>query len=422
MISYVKKFTHSGFVRNVAIVATGTAGAQAIAMAFVPIITRLYGPETFGILGTFTAILEILIPLAALSYPIAIVLPRRNEDAHNLVKLSLLIALFMSIITTIIVTTYGNSLAERLNLQDISPYLLLLPAGMFFSVCMAVSNQLAIRKKIFKIRAKSTIIQSFVINVIKSALGFVNPTATILITTTISSYLLSALMLWPSTRNKNELTEQIDEYKKTNTELLIEYKDFALYRTPQALLNSIGQSLPILMLSSLFGPAAAGFYALSRTVLFVPSTLLGQSVADVFYPKFVEVIHSGENGRRLLLKTCSSLAAIGSLPYLSLILLGPWLFSIIFGAAWLEAGEYARWMSAWLYLVLVTRPIIAAIPALSLQGFFLAFELLALIVRTGSIFAGYWINESALAAVIAFSLCNILIYAILACIVIQKSK
>jgi len=45
----------SKFVRNVAIVATGTAGAQAITMAFSPINTRLYGPEAFGILGTFTA-------------------------------------------------------------------------------------------------------------------------------------------------------------------------------------------------------------------------------------------------------------------------------------------------------------------------------------------------------------------------------
>lgn len=422
MISLVKKFTRSGFVRNVAIVATGTAGAQAIAMAFVPIITRLYGPETFGILGTFTAILEILLPLAALSYPIAIVLPRKNRDADNLVKISLIIAFFMSIITTVIIAIFGNSLVESFNLQDISPYLLFLPAGMFFSVCMTVSNQLAIRKKIFKIRAKSTIIQSLVINIIKSALGFIKPSATILITTTVSSYLLSAIMLWPSARSKKEITIQEDKYKKTNTELLIEYKDFAVYRTPQALLNSIGQSLPILMLSSLFGPAAAGFYALSRTVLFVPSTLLGQSVADVFYPKFVEVIHNGGDGKKLLLKTCFSLAAIGSLPYLSLILLGPWIFSIIFGAAWLEAGEYARWMSAWLYLVLVTRPIIAAIPALSLQGFFLVFEVLALIVRAASIFVGYWINESALAAVIAFSSCNILIYGVLACIVIQKSK
>lgn len=59
MLNYAKRLTKSKFVRNVAIVATGTAGAQAITMAFAPIITRLYGPEAFGLLGTFMAILAI---------------------------------------------------------------------------------------------------------------------------------------------------------------------------------------------------------------------------------------------------------------------------------------------------------------------------------------------------------------------------
>jgi O-antigen/teichoic acid export membrane protein len=65
-------------VRNVTIVASGTAGAQVITMAFAPLITRLYGPEAFGLLGTFVAILGIVTPLAALTYPIAIVLPKSD--------------------------------------------------------------------------------------------------------------------------------------------------------------------------------------------------------------------------------------------------------------------------------------------------------------------------------------------------------
>ncbi|UCZ56541.1 hypothetical protein LGV61_12545 [Desulfurispirillum indicum] len=39
------KLYNSKFIRNVAIVASGTAAAQAITMAFAPIITRIYGPE-----------------------------------------------------------------------------------------------------------------------------------------------------------------------------------------------------------------------------------------------------------------------------------------------------------------------------------------------------------------------------------------
>src|SRR5690606_33706852 len=65
-----------------------------------------------------------------------------------------------------------------------------------------------------------------------------------------------------------------------------EYRDFPLYRAPQAVLNAASQSLPILMLTSFFSPSIAGFYTLTRTVLALPATLLGSSVQSVFYPHF----------------------------------------------------------------------------------------------------------------------------------------
>jgi O-antigen/teichoic acid export membrane protein len=89
---FISRTYKSKFVRNVAVVASGTAGAQAITMAFSPIITRLYGPEAFGLLGTFMAIVAVVTPLAALSYPIAIVLPKEDIDARGIAKLSAYIA------------------------------------------------------------------------------------------------------------------------------------------------------------------------------------------------------------------------------------------------------------------------------------------------------------------------------------------
>ncbi|WP_291346906.1 NAD-dependent epimerase/dehydratase family protein [Desulfobacula sp.] len=72
--------------------AGGTAGAQAIAMVFSPVVTRLYGPEIYGLLGTFLAITSMISPVVALSYPIAIVLPKEDSDAKGIVRLSIYIA------------------------------------------------------------------------------------------------------------------------------------------------------------------------------------------------------------------------------------------------------------------------------------------------------------------------------------------
>src|SRR5699024_11588126 len=76
------KLTKKPFVRHVAIVATGTAAAQAVTMLLSPLITRLYGPQAYGLMGLFAAIVGIIAPIAALTYSFAIVFPNRNSDAR----------------------------------------------------------------------------------------------------------------------------------------------------------------------------------------------------------------------------------------------------------------------------------------------------------------------------------------------------
>ncbi|WP_409498717.1 lipopolysaccharide biosynthesis protein [Pseudomonas fragi] len=421
MFNKIRQLTQSKFARNVAVVATGTAGAQAIAMAFSPAITRIYGPETFGAMGTFIAIFEMVSPLAALSYPLAMVLPKQDSDAIGLAKISLWIALLTSLITALVLILFKTPIVETFNLHAIEPYLLILPVTMLFSVLMTISSQWTIRKKLFNLKAKSAILQAFIIGLMKAGLGLLNPSAIILIGTTSFGYLLQAILIGVGIREKKKEDKPSKHSNYEATGLLKQYKDFAYYRTPQIFLNSVGQSLPILMLANLFTPAAVGFYVLARTVLFVPSNLIGTSVAEVFYPKFVETIRNGESGKKLLVKACATLAVIGSLPYLVLIAFGPWLFALIFGADWKEAGEYSRWMSIWLFVVLVTRPIIAAIPALSLQGLFLAFEAIAVLIRVLAILIGYLWMGTALGAVIAFSLSNAIIYAALTILIIRKA-
>src|SRR5690625_3902769 len=130
----IKRLLNSRFVRNVLLVATGTAGAQAITMAFSPIITRLYGPEAYGLLGTFSAVLSIAMPIAALTYPIAIVLPKRDDDARGIAKLSVLLALLICLVVATVLLLGGQPIARLLDLEAISAFLLLIPFAMFLNV------------------------------------------------------------------------------------------------------------------------------------------------------------------------------------------------------------------------------------------------------------------------------------------------
>lgn len=424
MIAYAKRLTASKFVRNIAIVATGTAGAQAIALAFAPIITRLYGPEAFGVLGTYTAILAVLTPLAALSYPIAIVLPKRDADAIGIAKLSLGIAVFMSLLAALTVLLLKAPIVNAFNLQAIEPFILLLPLAMLFSAIMAVMSQWVIRKKLFKIKAKVAILQALWLNSAKAGVGLFSPLAVVLIVLATLGSALHALMLWTGVRKSPNGDMSIAGHQEpaiSAKALAWRHRDFAYYRTPQIVLNAASRSMPVLMLASFFGPAVAGFYALARMALSIPSNLIGKSVADVFYPKFVEVLNSGKSGKKLVSKACLALLGLGGIPYLLIALLGPFAFSLIFGTEWSDAGEFARWMSIWLLSFLVSRPVIAAIPALSLQREFLIFEILALLARGVAIVLGYIIFSSAVMAIAVFSLVNAAIYLFLTLYVVARA-
>lgn len=265
-----------------AIVATGTAGAQAIALGFSPVITRIYGPEAFGSMGTFIAIFEVISPLAALSYPLAMVLPKKDSDAIGLAKISLWIALFTTLLATLVLIIFKASIINTFNLQSIEPYILLLPVTMLFSVLMTITNQWAIRKNLFNLKARTAILQSLIVNSMKTGLGILNPVAIFLIVTTSFGYLLQALMIFVSIRSNRKQHSTLEKNNYDPKKLISAHKDFAYYRTPQIFLNSIGQGLPILMLANLFTPAAVGFYVLARTVLFVPTNLIGTSVGRYF--------------------------------------------------------------------------------------------------------------------------------------------
>lgn len=408
-------------MRNVAIVATGTAGAQAITMAFAPIITRIYGPEAFGLLGTFMAILAILTPIAALTYPIAIVLPKSDADAKNIAKLSAILTLMVAAITAILLLIAGDWVTQVLNLETIASFLLLIPVAMLFSGYQQIFTQWLIRKKQFKVTARAAVMQAVVINSAKAGGGWLNPVGAVLIVITAIGTAFHAVLLWLGIRNTE--TAHPNEVKSTVTilELAKHHKDFPLYRAPQVALNALSQSLPILMLASFFGPAAAGFYTLGKSVLGVPSTLIGGAVGSVFYPRITEAAHAGENLFRLLLKATSVMAAVGIVPFGIITIFGPWLFSNIFGNEWVVAGEYARWLAIWLYFGFLNRPSVAAIATLGLQGFFLIYEIMSTCLRVAAIYFGFIFFRNDITAIALFSISGVFINATLVVYTFYKS-
>src|SRR5699024_155019 len=413
MLSRIKKIFQKKFVRNVFIVASGAVGAQILSLLLYPIITRLYGPEAFGVLGTFTALTKIVIPIAALTYPVAIVLPKRDRNAKTKIKLSFIITIFMSLVSLIILFIYKQSIIDIFNLNDIGNLMLLIPIVIFFAGLMQITVQWVIRTNQFVINAKSEFYHSLIANLSKVGIGFFLPLASVLVVITTFAQGIRALLILLFLRKnktyKNDIDVNFDKEKELSiNETAKKHYDFPLYRAPEELISTLSQNLPVLLLTSFFGPAAAGFYSIGRTVLSMPSRLIGKAIGDVFYPRITEAKHRGEDLNKLIKKATFALAGLGVFPFGLIILFGPFLFSFVFGDEWLRAGEYARWIALFSYSTYLNQPAIKSLPVLSAQRFHLFFTIFRSLARISGMLIGLIVFKDDLIAVALFGIISMI--------------
>lgn len=402
----------SPVLRNIATVASGTAGAQVITLALMPVITRIYGPETYGILGVFMSLAFMLIPVAALTYPVAIVLPKRDADARGLIRLSLLIACAFAALAAAVIALFGERLADLAGVTQIAPFLMLLPLVLLAGAALEVTQQWLIRQQRYRLTAGVAVQQAIAHNGLRIAVGLLHASPAALLLSTAVGPLLHTLMLnWGLRRNPGAVAQSAAPAVQLSTrELALQYHDFPLFRAPQMLINAVSQNLPTLVLAVFFGPVAAGFFALCKQALNVPTQLVGKSVADVYYPRISTAVQDHQPIAGMLAKATAALALVGLLPFALVFCFGPQLFALVFGEQWAVAGEYARWLALAEYMIFVSRPCTVAVPALALQGRFLIFEVLSTVLRIAALMAGALFLEQAEQTVMAFTAASILIY------------
>lgn len=413
----------STFVKNVLIMATGTAGAQLITIAMSPIVTRLYGPEAFGIMGAFISLTGIIVPVAALTYPTAIVLPRSDKNAKRLIRLSLYIVMIMAILTGLLIFIIKDYIIDVFHIGKLEPFLYLIPFVILFAGLVQVLKQWLIRIKQFKVTAKVNLFQSIVVNFGKVGIGLVYPLAVVLILSQVAANALRVVMMLLFIKKSNYNSEyDLPESNLSIKELAKKYKDFPLYRAPEEIFSALSINTPILLLTSFFGPATAGFYSIGNMVLSLPSNLIGQSIADVFYQRITQAANNGEQISKLIKKTTLALIGIGVIPFGIVILFGPYLFELIFGDIWTVAGEYARWIALASFAIFINKPSVMAIPVLNAQRFYLVFSIIRFATRTVALAIGFFIFKDDVIAVAWFGISGLLLNIILIIITIKMSE
>lgn len=388
------------FIRNVLAVATGTIGGQVIVFAFSPLITRIYSPGIFGLQGVFLSLISILSPLIALRYPMAIVIVKDEDDARRIARLSLLIAFGLSCLSGLILLVARQHVLVLLGAEALGALIWFLPLALFCVALQDVADYRAARLGAFRLVGIVTMAQAFITSLARVLGGLISPVAAILVGVTSVAPAVQSTLLRLGTRKRYGPSPAMS--RPQALALLDAHRDFPLYRTPTDVLNAASQSVPVILLAALFSPAAAGLYALTRSVLNLPSNVIGTAAGNVLYVRFAELAREGRPLTPLLLRSTGALLALAPL-IVGPAWFAPQVFAFVFGEEWREAGHYAQWMALWIAMMVSNVPVTRVVPVIGRQGLSLLFNVVLLAGRCLSVLGIYWASGSALMAVAWFS-------------------
>jgi O-antigen/teichoic acid export membrane protein len=163
----------SKFNRNVLTLMTGTAIAQALPIAITPLLTRIYTPEDFGVFALFIAIVTIFGQIINGRYELAIMLPKKDEDAINIFALGFVITSILSLVFLILILIFKNFIITFFENDEIGKWLFLTPISIFFIGVWNLLNYFNIRKQNYKDISKATIIKSVILSISQITIGFI---------------------------------------------------------------------------------------------------------------------------------------------------------------------------------------------------------------------------------------------------------
>tara|TARA_R110000787_G_scaffold59922_14_gene135973 strand:+ start:43732 stop:45006 length:1275 start_codon:yes stop_codon:yes gene_type:complete len=338
-MNFISKHFKSDYSKNVLTLITGTTIAQAIPIAITPILTRLYTPNDFGVFALFLAITAITGAVSNAQYEHAIVLPKDDEDAYNLVFLGIIFSILLSLILLIVIVLFSDAITEYIQNTEIKPFLFLIPISTLLVGVFNSFNYFNIRKNKFKNIAKSQVTRSSSLVVSQILIGLLVLGPIGLIFGQILSYFTGNMILF-KTLKKNYKSGYLSKDKIKFQ--AIKYKNFPLFSMPSVFLNSINLNIVNFLISSLFSISALGFYSLTHRIIGVPAKIIGSSISQVYLKQASDDLNNKKSTKNVFLNTLKKLTIICIPTFFILFFIVEHVFAFVFGEEWRVSGLYAR--------------------------------------------------------------------------------
>lgn len=393
----VRQCRKTSFRGDVLKLVSGTTIAQLLGILAAPILTRLYAPDAFGVLAVFISITSVLGVIACLRYELSIMLPEKDEDAANLLGVSLGSAILIALLIVPAIWLGKAFIVRWLNAPNVAQYLWLVPVMVLLQGVFLALNYWNSRTRHFGRLSVARVTRSVMTTCTMTGSGFVgHATGGAMIGGTVVGQAVATTVLggqiW---RDDGRFFSRAIRLSSVFSGMR-RHREFPLYGTWSAFLNCASWQLPTFLLSAFFASTVVGFYALGFRILQLPMSLVGGAIGQVFFQRASLAKNNGTLPAMTEV-TLHNLLKVGLFPALLLMVIGSDLFSLVFGEPWAEAGLYAQILAPWTLFLFIQSPISCLFAILEKQRSLLLCDVLTSVFRALSLILGGMLGSSVLA-------------------------
>ena len=385
----------------------GTAAAQALALAALPLLTRAFPVEAFGTFGTVVAFYSICAVAACLRLETAIVGAADDREAARLVGACLRIAPLASVALT--AALWAASHAVWLPDPTGAGWLAIAALAWLAGVQSTLRSR-AVRGRDYGGVAGATVVHSLVRVAVPLAIAPLAPLGWAALALGEALGRVGAVLRL-RVRHGARPPPPTDPDGAGLRAMLVRYREFVTFGTVSALIDTAAQHALVLLSAALAGPAAAGAVVLVQRIAGAVFGLLSANIADVFHGEAARLRDASPRElARQVRRRALHLAAVGVAIFVPIAVAAHFASALVFGAEWTGAGDAFALLTPTFVAAFAVSPLSRTLLVLERMRLKLLFDVASLLLPAAAYVGTHRFGGGVDAMVLAFSTASAVVY------------
>lgn len=370
--------------------AVSRAIVVAISMATMPIVSRLFPPESFGVVSILTTLATVFAAFGSLNYIRAIPIAASDDERRNLCVLCLAIGAGATIVVAALTLAGADALARYYDEPDLTKYAWFLPLlflgqavwdlGNMTLGCERRFGAIAVRNVMEIIITRSVQLGSCLVGLLGSPLA-------LLIAALAGRCASIGVVGVASIKRTIDLAEKPLSPSGIRA-AAAKFRKFPLVSLWTATINALTLGLPVFILGMWFSMEVVGLYGMAYMLVNLPLNLFAAGINQIFHVEAGSRMAKGDSAADITRHLVRMVSLLTAFPLTVVLLLGPLLFEFFLGQRWYEAGVFAQILVPWLALRAFSSPLSAVFIISNRQGEHFLWSIALLVTRFSAIYFG----------------------------------